>query len=85
MDETTSSVPLEQQSDEELQFRRRLCDAICRWLASEPDPRATRAFEIYRFQLALIDAEITRRDRLVSPEPESVVVGLQAGQLFAKS
>lgn len=74
----------------ELYFRHNLCDLIIGTITQMDDPRKEDALAEYYKQQAEIDAKIVvleKEYRQVNglPEPEPVIVGLQAAMLFGKT
>ena len=67
---------------EELEFRRSLCQHCIRIIdQAEDDPRKPEAMQVYKEQLASIDAQITE----ITGTPPPVVVNLKTASLFGKS
>lgn len=72
----------EPRSLEELEARRSICQMCIRTIDQiEDDPRKPAAMEIYKAQLASIDAQITK----ITGTPPPVVVNLKTARLFGES
>lgn len=65
----------------ELHFRRNLCRECIRIVDNTDDPRREQALEVYKAQLARIDAAIAE----ITGKPPAVVVGLKTARLFGDS
>lgn len=64
-----------------LYFRRKFCQECIRIVDHTDDPRRKEALEIYKAQLARIDARIAA----LTGKPPAVVVGLKTARLFGDS
>ena len=67
---------------EELNQRRAVCRLCIRTIDEmDDDPRKPAAMELYKEQLAEIDAEITE----LTGTPPAIVIGLKTAKLFGES